>query len=732
MILPPVKELPPMGEIRTELLGIAASHPFVAYISSARQQMYTNSHMSQKIVVHGLSENFISTPMDIVLCKATMGIRMPKTSRILKRIPRYPDNNVGSTIAMNPETVVLYEEVNTNRLGMLSLTTHMSHHAYFGYDLIPTKDAALIAPDNVIQEDTILYDSPGRSPTNRYMSGVMLNTAIMGHRATAEDGLVISRDVLPALRFKRYERRVMEWGERTIPLNLYGDENNYKIMPEIGEYIRDDGVVMAKRDIDKRLSPVDLSKNGLRRVDYTNDTLLYAKGKGKGKGGKVIDIVVTVNYDYENKGLSDMNAQLEKYIEARKRFHKKLIEEYEGIARRRPDLKVTRPLHALIHSAMVDVGHNKQRFFKVFKKVAIDHIRVEFIIEYEVEPNIGYKLTETSGGKGIIVAIREPEDMPMDMYGRRAQILSAYEARSNRMNPGGLHEIFYNDALWHARRKLLSILGIPFFEGITLRDRTTVSYVREERARNLATARAVALQEMHRIDPVRIQAAWDFIITVYRLISPYQAHQFDQYDDTPWVMVYSNLANIVEDFIYLEAPPDYAPDYFAIATKVKEFIGFERGPVTFRGDSGEIETTEGKVRIAPMKWMLLEKTGDTWSAVDFAKVQQYGFLAQINNTDRHSTPGRPQPIKGAGETEFRIINSTCGQIASAELGDRNNNLRARKALHRSIMTHSTPGNIANAVDRNKIPYGNHRGVQILHHYLNCGGIALAYAQEEGT
>ena len=394
MHLRPIKELPPKTEVRTELLGIAATQPFVNYNSPARQQMYTNSHLSQKVVTAGISESFISTPMDSVLADSTFGIRMPATGLILDKIPRYPDNNIGDEIASNPETIVLFENVADKELGMLRVTNHKSFHAYFGYPLIPTKDAARIIPSAVIEEDTVLFDSPGRSPTGRYMSGVMLNTALFSHPATAEDGLVISRDVLPALRFKRYEQRTVEWGEKTFPLNLYGTNEIYKVMPDIGEYVRQDGLLCATRDSNKRLSPVDISVNGAQRVDYTNDNLTYAKGKG----GKIVDIVVTVNYDYESKGLSQMSQQLRKYIEARKRFNKNLIDKYFAIKRNRPGLTVSRELHRALQSAMVEVGHDKQRFQKVFKKVAIDHIRVDFIIEYEVEPNIGYKLTECHGG----------------------------------------------------------------------------------------------------------------------------------------------------------------------------------------------------------------------------------------------------------------------------------------------------------------------------------------------
>lgn len=331
--------------------------------------------------------------------------------------------------------------------------------------------------------------------------------------------------------------------------------------------------------------------------------------------------------------------------------------------------------------------------------------------------------------KGIICHISPREDMPVDCYGRVADIAMASEARTNRMNSGGLHEHYYNDAIWHARRRLLEMFKIPFFEGISLRERKMFVQDRDRKADNLRDARIEWLKAQ---DRNVVMKAWDFIIGLYRRVAPFTAHVYDKHDTLPWNGVLMNLATIIEDSVYLNMPPDYAPDYFGIAREVARYVGFKRDRVKYTGYSGIQKTTKRSVRIAPMYWMLLEKTGDTWSAVSFAKVQQYGFLAQINQSDRYSDPGRPQPIKGAGETEFRIIVSTCGQRAAAEIGDRNNAHRTRKRIHRMLITHETPGNIPLTVDRVAIPFGGHRAVQILHHVIGVGGLALRYATEEGT
>lgn len=393
--IPPIKEVPPRTEFRTELLGIAAASPYAHHNSPGRQQMFTNSHLAQRLVVSGLTENPQNTFMRDALGKATFRIEMPVDAIILKVIDRYPVSDVSGSITINPERIVIYEEMATKRIGHLSIPRYISHHAYFGFELVPTKDAQRIVAGQVIQGGTVLYDSPGVSQTGRFMTGVVLQTAFMGHIATSEDGLIISRDVLPAFRHKRYEVRSIEWGEDSFPLNTFGDEDTYKIFPDIGEFVRDDGLLMAKRPFNGRMTPVDLSVNGVRRIDHIYDERLYAKGKG----GRVVDVKVTLNYDYEKKGLPPINQQLEKYIRARNRFNDSLIEEFNRLKRvTHGNVVVTRKLHVLLLQAMIDRQQGKDRFHKVYRNVPIDHFRVDFVIEYDVEPNIGFKLTDDSGG----------------------------------------------------------------------------------------------------------------------------------------------------------------------------------------------------------------------------------------------------------------------------------------------------------------------------------------------
>lgn len=390
----PITTAPAQGEFRRKLLSTAGLSAFTPYTSSARQVMFTNSHLAQKIVTAGMQERYLQTGMEYEFGRATFSVKMPCDGRILQIFEVYPTGDSVDSIKENPEFTVIYEDIHTKEVGMLSLPKYFSFHSYFGFPYEPGKGAEKLIAGYVIPKDTIFLDSPGKNKeTGNYAYGVNLNLAFMSHPAISEDGIVISRDVLPKFRFKRYETRSIEWGDKTYALNLFGDEKNYKICPDIGEYVREDGLIMALRTYDEKLAPVDMNVNALRRVDYAHDERIYANGPG----GKIIDIRVTTNFDITQE-LSDMDKQMEKYINQRIAYYRKIITMYEQLRRGNKALQLSRPLHSLIVKAYTELATGKNRLNKLYRKTPLDLFRVDFVIEYDILPNIGFKYTECYGG----------------------------------------------------------------------------------------------------------------------------------------------------------------------------------------------------------------------------------------------------------------------------------------------------------------------------------------------
>lgn len=387
------------NEIRADLLSTLGLNPFPGHDSSPRAQMFS-SHLTQCLVVKGSTERRLQTGVERELAKYTFSIKMPVNGRIVKVIERYPRGVSGEQISQNPETLVVYEDVATQEFGSFIIPTYASYHQHFGFNYNLREAASRLVPGNYIEKDTVFADSPSVTETGGYKYGLELNMAFMSTPAVAEDGILISKDALDKLKFKVFETRSIQFGNHGFPINLYGTLEKYKPFPEIGEYIRPDGLLAMIRDYSKALSPVDMSIYDAIEPDFSFDKAVYARAGV----GRVIDIKVYHDETVVSTtpvGVADM---LNKYVLQTKHYYNKIVAlskelHWAQIKKYGKDSRVKyKPeLHRLIVEAlaMVDEGGEKssQRLNYVYRKSPIDDYRLDITVEYEITPDIGFKLT---------------------------------------------------------------------------------------------------------------------------------------------------------------------------------------------------------------------------------------------------------------------------------------------------------------------------------------------------
>lgn len=383
------------NELYRELLSVSAFNPFYANTSSSRAQM-TSSHLSQSLVINGATQRLIQTGVEREFGKYTFNVKMPCNGVILEIIERYSATLGLDAIKENPQTVVIYEDEETKQLGIITLANYCSNHQYFGFQYQAMGGLQQLRVGAFIPKDTVFLDSPNIDEDGGYKLGIQANIALMTHPAVSEDGILISRDMLPKLAFKTYENRVVEWGNKQFALNLYGDNDTYKPFPDIGDYLRSDGVLMALRDFEPNLlSPVEQSIHDCRDIDFTFDTTVYANGPS----GRVVDI--KIHHDLCNSNFADVNMdhQPQKYDAARRIFYGRIVDFWKKMEKKRGGaLQLTPEFHRLIvESLSVATEQNNQKITKLYRQAPLDDYRVEFVIEYNMIPNIGNKLTGLHG-----------------------------------------------------------------------------------------------------------------------------------------------------------------------------------------------------------------------------------------------------------------------------------------------------------------------------------------------
>lgn len=285
--------------------------------------------------------------------------------------------------------------------------------------------------------------------------------------------------------------------------------------------------------------------------------------------------------------------------------------------------------------------------------------------------------------------------MPVDADGRRADIVRDPISVSNRMNLGGPYEMMINSTSSCIVRRLIQAFGgDPNISPMAI---ATHPYFEEAKRQ---------------------------ILRFYELTSPRTHYWFT---NGLYTKPFENhISHVLKEGSVIDGIDVYYPTdnevYQILMTKLlqKEFNP-TYGPVSYIGFSGQRKTTKYKVRIGSMYIILLEKTGDGWTASSSGRLQNFGVLGQLTAKDKYSQPSRFQSIRVNGETEVRIDRSYVGPYITAEIFDRNNSIATHQCVVNSIFNAENPSNIPVAVDRNEIPYGNPRPNQLVKHLALCGG-----------
>lgn len=390
------------NELRRELMSVCGLNPWHQHDSSARIAMFT-SHLGQMLQIHGATERTFQTGMEAEYGKYTFNVSMPCNGKIVKIIERYRSDLGQDSIKENPETVIIYEDVDTKVLGYFSLTTYKSNHQYFGFRYVAKDGIRFLREGQYVPKGTVFLDSPSITDDGGYKFGIQANVAMMSHPAVAEDGVLISDEFAEKLKYNTYETRVIEWGTEEFALNLYGDINNHKAFPDIGDPVRPDGLLMALRSCEPSiLAGIEQNIYDIMEVDFTFDNTIYANGPG----GKVVD--VKIQHDLNNSNFSDknMDKQVQKYDAVRRVFHKKIVDLYNGTMKQRGADSITPELSNLIVQslAVVNEGQGHQRVTKLYRKVPLDIYRVEIVIEYTHRPGVGSKISGLHGKKSSVNA----------------------------------------------------------------------------------------------------------------------------------------------------------------------------------------------------------------------------------------------------------------------------------------------------------------------------------------
>lgn len=695
-------------KIKEEWVGFHSLNPFIAYTSSARAYMMS-SHISQTLVLEDGDESIIQSGLEKQFGKNTFSKKFLNDSRIIKVIPRY--RGISSTsVTSKVEYLVIFENLETGEVDYLDLPPFHALHKDYGFRYRPNEEAMKdLFPGNVIRAGTVLQDSPAVTKNNGYKYGVNANMALMNIPETAEDGVVISKSLAEKLRFRMIETRVVEFGTNSFPLNMYGDENNYKPFPEIGDTINEESVLMVLREYDERLSAGLTSVKDVMDFNPIFDKAIYVKSSGKEydiKGnkeisGRVIDIKVYKSPKFKKDTYTGVADCVDKYVNALKQYYGDILEVYNELMKdhytkfKNNDLKLSNKFHRLIVEALSVNNPDNHKISYSNRNEQLDLYRMVFTIEYLVPINIGYKISDKAGSKGVVVDIWDDIYMPIDKDGNRADIIMDGGSVVSRMNVSRMYEHYFNAISRKTRLELRKIIPqhVP----------------------------------VDKYEPKSLHHAWDIVLGLLKILDTEQYQIYKELKDEEQIK--SIIHECINEEVYLLYKVSSKKKPYDIIKEIKGSI-YEPtvDKVSFKDKvSGEIKMSKYPIMISPIYTILLSKTPENFLAVSGAKTNHYGLPVGVGNNVRDRLPWRNSPTKTLSETEVRLYLSYVSRKGIIELKDRANSIPTHEAVYENILNADQPGNIDVVVDRSKQPYGEDASLELVNNIFNAAGISIDYS-----
>lgn len=648
------------------------------------------SHVSQAIVLDNAQLMPISTGMDMNYADYLFDIRIKgeegQAVRILNILKKYSRMGGENSISHNPELYVIYENLETGVVDVSIVPTYHFNHVTFGFRYIFTRELENLKPNDIVPTGTLLATTPSYDIENQsYGTGMNVLTAFGSFPEVVEDGIAISESLSERMSARRFGTLTINYGADDYLLNIYGDENNYQPFPEIGQRIRDDGLVFACRKLDIGLAPVQMTPRALQEVDYTFDRLYY------GLANAIIeDITVEHSHDPSKYYIpTGMKTFPSKYFTNHDKFYRDLEKLYYGLkAKKKSTLVLSPELHHLIVTGMRQ-DHNKlKRANRVtYRKEELKEYRITITYSIRNNAEMGSKLSSTSADKGVVVKIIPDDKMPKTKDGRVVEMLLASGSSTHRMNPGRNFEHECNASLYQERnnvRKYLQEKGLAY--------------------------------------------TWDYLMDYYSVLSPAYHEIISQ-----GITRKEDKAQHVDEFIRGQLQV-YMP-YGSVKTGTEHSLKInEMFPVKF--DTiylydeylGNHVESISPFMVADMYIIRLEKIGENWASTSIPRRQHHGVISKLSSDTKTALPYRDQAIR-FGETEHRSFLAACNPaVISSMLIMANNSEMCNDAV-RTILTADKPTAIRELVPYHDIQKYQSVSVMRTYHMMGCYGLKFTYEDD---
>lgn len=406
---------------------------FNTRMNSGSRLIMSSAFLEQAIIPNNPEFPFIYTGYENAFGKYADSItKSDKNVKVISVISKFP------TL---PRHIYYYvvQDILTGVYDIIEIKHYESYAEKHGY-IKPTTDGDLFVPGSIIPQGKILASAPTRDKFGNYCTGLNANVAYVSWTDVEEDGFGVSDEFAANHTYEQIDELNVTVNRNHIMPNLYGDAEEYKSFPDIGEDAKN-GAVCALRQVNYSFTASETTERSLMEL-LDSDSIIYGKGK-------VIDIDVFINDEEELKN-NECRTQLMKYWMISKIFHQKIIDELGKIVNNKRN-KYSYRLKSLYERSKdfmnpdIQFSSNNGLFEFAF---------VKFTVAEEVPLHEGTKITDRAASKGVICHIIPKAMMPRDKWGNVADIVQSPPSIVGRANSDQAYEVEKNFISFFVRKKM--------------------------------------------------------------------------------------------------------------------------------------------------------------------------------------------------------------------------------------------------------------------------------------
>lgn len=560
-----------------------------------------------------------------------------------------------------------------------------------------------------------------------FVDAVALPTVCISHPDIIEDSYTISKSAAARMHASGLKEIWVSLRDDEYLLDTYGkDTLNGRVpqyFPNVGEAIRDDGLVVATRVNDPLYAAIDAMAGEVQHAspffdqcEYVDADPLHYQNPTEDNGSRVIDIQVWRDETSCSNGVNNIKATVEnktildQYAIALKDYYREIVRFYflmkddvvwspkacefleKAFASETHEVyqEFHREIRGIVDGAvrrgeyMRDTMETKiiNRIKAPVERALRDPIKtytIKIVVRYPIPVTVSSKITDFSGTKGIVGDVRDDEEMPINEFGERIHSIRSMNAVVRRSTYSALFHIY-----WSAASEQLKMHLKPMLDQGKVDEcwNILMDYVARY---NIDWANG--LNETHTTRAEKEALFTEIYNFTIRIWLPHELH-----------------ANPIE---ITQSLGEYAP---------------KKSKLLITNYDGVQEWTKNEFYTGNVMTLRLDKTGREFSSISSMYTNFLGCI-DASGQGRGSYPINYSPKKWGGEGEHRLTDGF-GRGLFDEVHNRSNCPDVHRQLVEGLYESDTPSNPGVLVDRVKYPLGDSQTDKMIDNIHRCEGFVL--------